>query len=92
MFVRDILCEVLVATIEYQTSSFQPFVPPHVGTGNVADCVAPKVVPAVGFAQVRLILIGKEIAPVHSSFSGGGGNVPTQILKSTSKFVVVPEE
>ena len=82
----------LVATIENQTSSFQPFAPPQVGTGKFADMVAPSVVPAVGLAQVRFVLMGNEIAPVHSSLGGGGGSVPTQILKSTSKLVVVPEE
>ena len=81
-----------MATILYQISSFHEFGRPQVGVGKVADCVAPKVFPVVGLAQERLVLIGKTIAPVHSSLGGGGGNVPTHTLKSTSKFGVFAVE
>jgi hypothetical protein len=39
------------------------------------------VVPAVTVPQLKLGFTGKLVAPKHSSFSGGGGGVPTHILK-----------
>ena len=63
---------------------------PHAGEGVTEDCVALCVVAEVALVQVKVGFTTKLTAPVHSSFAGGGGSVPTQILKLA--FVVANVE
>ena len=47
------------------------------------------VVPATTNPQLKSGFTGTLTAPVHSSFAGGGGGVPTHILKLEKAVVVV---
>jgi hypothetical protein len=69
-----------VATNENQTSSFMP-VAPQVGVGKVEEGVALTVVPGVTTPHSKFEFTVNNTAFKHSSFAGGGGGVPTQILK-----------
>jgi hypothetical protein len=70
------------------TSSSIPVVL-QVGAGKLLEGVALDVVPAVVAAQLKSgFTMGMFVAPVHSSFGGGGGVVPTQILKVAVAVVV----
>src|SRR5690606_26272797 len=60
-------------------SSFIP-VAEHVGAVPVL-ALALAVVPATGVAQLPLVLGTSTTAPEQTSFTGGGGGVPTQISK-----------
>ena len=51
------------------------------GKGAVTEGVAFKVVPLVKIPHKKLGLVGRFIAPVHSSLTGGGGGVVTHISK-----------
>ena len=68
-----------VATNEYHTSSFTP-VAAQVGAVAV-EGVAEAVVPLVVTAQARSGFTVKPTAATHSSLAGGGGGVPTQMVK-----------
>ena len=76
----EIACAGLVATKLNQTSSLMPAAA-QVGAGSVLG-VAFAVELAVVIAQLMSGFTVSGIAPEHSSFAGGGGGVPTQILKS----------
>ena len=73
------VCWLEVATKEYQTSKLELEVKiPHV-IGEM-DCVAVTVVPDVAPPHILLNTVS-AMAPEHSSLAGGGGGVPTQIVK-----------
>ena len=74
-------CVVLVAVNVYHTSSSVAFKTPHEGVGAPKDAVALMVLPAVVTPQARFEFTVRLIAPAQSSFPGGGGGVPMQILK-----------
>ncbi|MCY7292752.1 MAG: hypothetical protein LH615_11295 [Ferruginibacter sp.] len=63
------------------TSSSGAFNIPQDGGGKPVVAVALTVVPAVTTPQLKLGFTGKVTAAPHSSFTGGGGGVPTHILK-----------
>jgi hypothetical protein len=75
-----------VATNEYHTSSFTPAAE-QVGAGAV-ETVAETVVPVVVAVQTREGLTIKLTAAAQLSFAGGGGGVPTQMVKLADKPTV----
>ena len=87
ILVRLIRCAAPMATNENHTSSFMP-VGLQVGAGKLLDGVALAVVPAVMAVQLKSGFTVRAMAAVHSSLGGGGGVVPTHILKLAVPAVV----
>ncbi|MCY1229867.1 hypothetical protein D3C86_1473170 [compost metagenome] len=76
-FDKAIVCDPVVATKEYHTSSFGRPAPLSGTPESVADCK----VPEVFTPQAKSALTVKAIAPLQLSFAGGPGKVPTQRSK-----------
>ena len=74
-------CVAEVAVKLNHTSSFQALALPQEGSGITADKVALWVVPEVIAVQVNVGFTVRTTAPGQLSLIGGGGRVPTQILK-----------
>ena len=87
ILVKLMRCAGPTATNENHTSSSIP-VGLQVGAGVLLDCVALAVVPAVTAVQLKSGFTVRAIAPVHSLLGGGGGVVPTHILKLAVPAVV----
>ena len=87
IFVNVILWVAFAAVNLNQTSSSAP-VAEHEGTGTLVDAVALVTEPNVVTPQSKFEFTVKFIAPVHSSLTGGGGGVPTQISKEVAASVI----